>query len=79
MKELHSELTLRETIAHLVATEREARSRFKWGSPCRLVRTIDIICHIVIPELLEDITPQVTRYLRRTSPRWGRSWRKWDT
>jgi hypothetical protein len=80
MKEtyLHSDMTLRETITHLVATEREARSRFRWGSPCRLIRTIDILVHIVLPELIEDAMPQTTKYLRSTSPRWGRSWREWD-
>jgi hypothetical protein len=80
MKEtyLHSEMNLRETIAHLVATERVARSRFRWGSPCRFVRTVDILTHIVLPELIEDIAPRVTRYLRSTSPRWGRSWREWE-
>jgi hypothetical protein len=75
---LHSGMTLRETIAHLVATEREARSRFRWGSPCRFIRTVDIIVHIVTPELIERTAPRVARYLRRTSPRWGRSWREWD-
>ena len=75
---LHRDMTLRETIEHLIATEREARSRFRWGSPCRFVRTIDIVCHIVVPELIEDVLPRVARYLRSTSPRWGRSWREWD-
>lgn len=74
---LHTELTLRETIALLVATERKARSRFRFGSPCRFIRTIDILVHIVLPELLEKSFPHLTRYLRSTSPRWGRSWREW--
>lgn len=75
---LHSEMNLRETIAHLVATEREARSRFRWGSPCRLIRSVDIVTHIVLPELIERTAPRVAKYLRSTSPRWGRSWREWD-
>jgi hypothetical protein len=77
-RQLHSDMNLRETIAHLVATEREARSRFRWGSPCRFIRTVDILTHIVLPELLERTAPRVTRYLRSTSPRWGRSWREWE-
>ena len=76
--ELHSEMNLRETIAHLVATEREARSRFRFGSPCRFIRTIDIVVHIVLPELIEKAMPKTAKYLRSTSPRWGRSWRDWD-
>jgi hypothetical protein len=77
MKELHSDMNLRETISHLIDTEREARSRFRFGSPCRFIRTVDILVHIVLPELLENISPSVTRYLRSTSPRWGEAWREW--
>lgn len=71
------EMTLSETIRHLVATERTARSRFRFGSPCRFVRTVDILVHIVLPELLEDRAPRLTERLRHSSPRWGRSWREW--
>jgi hypothetical protein len=78
MMMLHKDMNLRETIAHLVATEREARSRFCWGSPCRLIRTMDILCHIVAPELVENSMPRVAKYLRNTSPRWGGSWREWE-
>ena len=74
---LHREMNLRETIAHLVRTEREAQSRFRVGSPCRFVRAIDVFVHILTPELIEDVAPSTARYLRRTSPRWGRSWRDW--
>ena len=74
---LAHEMDLRETIRHLVAAERTARSRFRFGSPCRFVRTIDIIVHIVVPELLEDRAPRIARRLRQSSPRWGRSWREW--
>jgi len=74
---LHGEMNLRETIAHLVRTEREAQSRFRVGSPCRFVRGIDVFVHIFIPEIIENIAPRLARYLRRTSPRWGRSWREW--
>jgi hypothetical protein len=41
------------------------------------VRTIDILVHIVLPEVIEDRHPRFAAYLRRTSPRWGRSWRSW--
>ena len=74
---LHSDLTLRETIALLVATERQARSRFRFGSPCRFIRSCDIFFHIFIPEVVEVFAPRIARYLRSTSPRWGRSWRTW--
>ena len=77
MMMLDKDMNLRETIAHLIATERKARSRFRWGSPCRFIRTIDILVHIVLPEFTEKTAPQLTRYLRRTSPRWGESWREW--
>lgn len=74
---LHREMNLRETIAHLVRTEREAQSRFRVGSPCRFVRALDVFVHILVPEVIENVAPGVARYLRRTSPRWGRSWREW--
>ena len=74
---LHRDLQLRWQIKMLVETEREARSRSRFGSPCRMVRTLDIVFHIVIPEMIDDVFPAVAAYLRRTSPRWGRSWRSW--
>lgn len=74
---LHRDMDLQETISHLVRAEKEARSRFRWGSPCRFVRTIDILVHIVLPEFLENKLPRIAGYLRLTSPRWGRSWREW--
>lgn len=74
---LHREMNLRETLAALAHTERGAVSRYRCGSPCRFVRSIDVLVHIVLPELVEDTLPRVAVYLRRTSPRWGRSWRQW--
>ncbi|MFZ9191407.1 MAG: hypothetical protein ACO3D1_08080 [Ilumatobacteraceae bacterium] len=41
------------------------------------MRRLDILVHIVLPELIEDHHPRFAAYLRRTSPRWGRSWRSW--
>ena len=71
------DLGLRETLRLVRQLEREPVSRFWFGSPCRFVRTIDILVHIVLPEVIEDRHPRFAAYLRRTSPRWGRSWRSW--
>lgn len=68
---------LRETLQSLKDVELPPVSRFKFGSPCRFIRILDILIHIVIPEFLEQRFPRVARYLRNTSPRWGRSWRHW--
>jgi len=69
--------TLRETLRKLRNVELTPESRFWFGSPCRFVRSIDIFVHIVLPEWVEDSMPRFASYLRRTSPRWGRSWRSW--
>lgn len=76
---LETKLTLRETLRLLSAVERPVLSRFWFGSPCRFVRQVDVLTHIVVPELLEDRLPRLAKYLRRTSPRWGRSWRNWSS
>jgi len=68
---------LRETLRRLRHVELTPESRFWFGSPCRCVRYLDVVVHIVLPELIEQRMPQLSRYLRRTSPRWGRSWRSW--
>lgn len=70
-------LTLRQTLRLARRVERVPVSRFRFGSPCRYVRAIDIIIHLVLPEILEDTFPRLTTSLRSTSPRWGRSWRSW--
>ena len=69
--------TLRETLVRLRHVELTPESRFWFGSPCRCVRYLDVIVHIILAELCENRMPRFSRYLRRTSPRWGRSWRKW--
>jgi len=74
---LHKHHSLRETLALLRQTEKPASSRFFFGSPCRFVRKLDILVHVVLAELLEDVSPKICNYLRKTSPRWGRSWRNW--
>lgn len=74
---LESKLSLRQTLQMLRTVETPAVSRFWFGSPCRIVRQLDVLAHIVLPELLERRLPRSANYLRRTSPRWGRSWRGW--
>jgi hypothetical protein len=74
---LHPRHTLRETLRLLRSVELPPESRFWFGSPCRCVRRLDVVVHIVLPELVEGRLPRVAHYLRRTSPRWGRSWRYW--
>ncbi len=71
------DLNLRDTIKMLRKVELPARSRFFFGSPCRFVRALDVLVHIVLPELIENKFVRTARYLRLTSPRWGRSWRTW--
>ena len=66
-----------ETLRRLRHVELTPESRFWFGSPFRCVRYLDVLVHIVLPEALEDLLPRCSRYLRRTSPRWGRSWRNW--
>lgn len=65
------------TLAMARATEQPPVSRSRLGSPCRFVRSIDLVVHILIPKALRPYTPRLALYLRRTSPRWGRSWRNW--
>lgn len=51
--------------------ERTPRSRFRLGSPCRWVRTVDLIVHVLAPRLLASKFPTLALRLLRTSPRWG--------
>ncbi len=69
--------SLRETFKLLRRVESPPTSRFWFGSPCRFVRRIDVLIHIVMPELLETRLPKSAARLRKTSPRWGKSWRSW--
>lgn len=59
--------------------ETRPRSRYWFGSPCRFVRRIDIACHLILPEMLEERHPLWACYLRTTSPRWGKAWRGWGS
>ena len=52
-------------------------SRWRFGSPCRFVRSVDFAVHVVLPAYLAPHLPRFATYLRRTSPRWGRAWREW--
>lgn len=70
-------IQLRETILRATEHEQEPESRFMWGSPCRFIRSIDIMVHVLLPAMLEDGHPTWAVYLRTTSPRWGRTWRHW--
>lgn len=74
---LTANMTISETLEWLPHAQRERQSRFIFRSPCYLVRSIDIAVHIVLPEMIEGLFPAVARYLRYSSPRWGRSWREW--
>lgn len=77
MEILTLSMSLTETIGLLPIAEKPPVSRFALGSPCRFVKSIDMAVHIVLPETIEDVAPNTARYLRSTSPRWGRSWREW--
>lgn len=64
-------------VAFAAASEEAPVSRFRFGSPCRFVRAIDFAVHVVLPGMLAEGYPELARYLRSTSPRWGRSFRHW--
>jgi len=68
---------IRSLVAEAHKHEREAASRFWFGSPCRFVREIDMVVHLVLPAMLMERHPLWAAYLRSTSPRWGRAWRHW--
>lgn len=74
---LSETMGLRETLRALRIAEQAPVSRLRIGSPCKFIRRLDILVHIVIPELVEGRAPHIARYLRKTSPRWGKSWRSW--
>lgn len=52
-------------------------SRYRFGSPCRFIRSLDMLVHVLLPEAIAPYRPVWACYLRTTSPRWGRSWRTW--
>ena len=67
----------RDRVRKYIRNESKPRSRFWFGSPCRFVRGIDLIVHVYLPNMLEQKYPELSTYLRTTSPRWGKSWREW--
>lgn len=72
-----SALDLADLRAFAARHEQQPVSRWRFGSPCRFVRTVDLAVHIVLPAYLAPHLPRLATYLRRTSPRWGRAWREW--
>ena len=74
---LERRYSLRETLSLLRRVESPPESEFWFGSPCRFVRRIDILVHIILPELIETRMSRLALRLRKASPRWGRSWRSW--
>lgn len=67
----------RNRVNKYVRNESKPRSRFWFGSPCRFVRGIDLMVHVYLPNMLDEKYPELSTYLRTTSPRWGKSWREW--
>lgn len=78
MNYLDEAMSLRETLQLARTLELPPVSRLRIGSPCKFIRKLDVVVHLVIPELIERPLPRLARYLRKTSPRWGRTWRGWQ-
>lgn len=51
--------------------ERKPVSRFRLGSPCRFVRSVDFVIHRYLPEALVERFPRLAAALADHSPRWG--------
>jgi len=77
MMYLNESMGLLETLRAVKQLNVTPVSRMRIGSPCKFIRKLDLLIHIIIPELIEGRAQRLARYLRRTSPRWGRSWRGW--
>jgi len=75
--QLNETMGLLETLRAVKQIKATPVSRMRIGSPCKFIRKLDLLIHIIIPELIENRAQRLARYLRRTSPRWGRSWRGW--
>lgn len=75
--ELNEQMELLETLRIVRQTNVAPVSRLRIGSPCKFVRGLDLLVHIIFPELIESRFPKTAKYLRRTSPRWGQNWRSW--
>jgi hypothetical protein len=72
-----SDLTLADLLTLAAIHEQPPVSRWRFGSPCRFIRSVDLAVHVIVPAYLAPHLPRVATYLRRTSPRWGRAWRAW--
>jgi hypothetical protein len=64
-------------VNRFVKNEMKPISRYWFGSPCRTIRRLDLAVHVYFPSTIEEKYPELALYLRSTSPRWGRNWRKW--
>lgn len=69
--ELNEQMGLLETMRIIRHTDFIPTSRLRVGSPCKFIRKLDLLTHIIVPELIESFLPKTARYLRKTSPRWG--------
>ena len=50
--------------AYLQLEERPI-SRFWFGSPCRLIRRLDVLIHVYLPNAIEQGYPELATYLRQ--------------
>jgi hypothetical protein len=65
------DIVLRALVEVANAVESPPRSRFRIGSPCRFIRSVDFVVHVWLPHALVERYPAVAARLAATSPRWG--------
>ena len=75
---LMATMTMEETLEALPAAETERVTRYWFKSPCYFVRAIDVAVHVRLPKAIDGFAPKSAAWLRKESPRWGRSWRGWE-
>ena len=61
----------------LLKAEGKPVSRFRCGSPCRFIRSLDVAVHVWWPAIIEPQAPRLAKYLRESSPRFGKAFRSW--
>ena len=71
------DVDMRKLRTFVASREQTPVSRFWFGSPCRLIRSVDLLVHVWLPGAVTEKYPELATYLRSTSPRWGRSFRDW--